>query len=66
MSITFNEERDSEYTLTNNEFLTYSESLSTTERMSPPTAFDFTGEVAIVTGAGSRMNGKHGFGLAII
>jgi hypothetical protein len=26
-------------------------------KMTPPKAFDFTGEVAIVTGAGSRMNG---------
>lgn len=25
--------------------------------MVPPPAFDFTGDVAIVTGAGSRMNG---------
>ena len=27
--------------------------------MAPPRAFDFTGDVAIVTGAGSRMDGKH-------
>lgn len=26
--------------------------------MAPPPAFDFTGDVAIVTGAGSRMNGN--------
>jgi hypothetical protein len=26
--------------------------------MTPPRALDFTGDVAIVTGAGSRMNGK--------
>jgi hypothetical protein len=26
--------------------------------MAPPKAFDFTGEVALVTGAGSRMDGE--------
>lgn len=26
--------------------------------MTPPRAFDFTGDVAIVTGAGSRMDGQ--------
>jgi hypothetical protein len=28
--------------------------------MAPPKLFDFTGDVAIVTGAGSRMDGKPG------
>ena len=32
--------------------------------MAPPRAFDFTGEVAIVTGAGSRMDGEIGNGRA--
>ncbi|KAI1846239.1 hypothetical protein JX265_010616 [Neoarthrinium moseri] len=32
--------------------------------MSPPKAFDFTGEVAIITGAGSRMKGEVGNGSA--
>lgn len=29
--------------------------------MAPPKAFDFTGDVAIVSGAGSRMAGKSSF-----
>ncbi|KAJ3550124.1 hypothetical protein NM208_g153 [Fusarium decemcellulare] len=33
-------------------------------RMAPPRAFDFTGDVAIVTGAGSRMDGEIGNGRA--
>ncbi|GME28328.1 hypothetical protein IL306_007225 [Neofusicoccum parvum] len=32
--------------------------------MTPPSAFDFTGDVAIVTGAGSRMDGEIGNGRA--